>query len=843
VEPRAPAAAALIALLPFALHALAREVDRGIGFILHTSLDLPGFVPLALSLVDWGAAGRAALAWTALGAALWLATAAIAGRAGDPRSRLFPGERDRGGPHPSPRPLAREKAGRSWPAALGATAWLFAPLLLRPALTLLALAALAWRPAYPYGFTLPVALTQDWSFAQDAAAAAALVAGLLAHAGVLDPRPPSAAAARRAAGRLPRSGDVFLLAFLAYGLLTPAGARSFDAHPGNEPKYLRMALALGHGLTLDVDTVTAPMEALPVTPPGESLPRALRRVAGAARDLGLALGRGEADFDPGRIEAAGVAHLTVRGRDGGAYHVLAPGPAFLLAPALRLDRALNLRLGTPGRIGVTLLLWNLLAAALVAAVFALARAATGRAGVAAAAAGAFALLPPQLFYSFQFYPELPAALVVALALRALVFGRRWDARVCLLLGLGLAALPWLHQKYLPLWAALGLWALVRAVDRLVPLRALLALVLPQALALGLVALYNFAVTGSARPDALFRALGREGVSLAHAGQGALGLLLDARYGLVPYVPLLLLAAAGLLQPGGAARRLRRALPAAGVYYLTVAAAENWTGSISNLGRFLLPLVPLAAAFAALALVELPRRPAALALGLMLTAWSARLAWLLWHDPPAANDSGVLLGASTFADGHVYLPNLLLRSWSETAPALPAQLVAWVLLGLAVAWALRARPTPQPALTASRALALAAVCALALAWGLERWPGRRGAARFPQALRLDAGTLVFVSGDAQLAGDVLTTVGGEVTLVVRSATPLETLRLRPNAPVRVDTGTGRPRALPAGAVLPLPLTPPLGLRGRRGNQEFLTRARLRLAPASHSPEPLGLTIAR
>lgn len=814
--PRSLFVSAALALGPFALHGLAREVDRALGLLLHSSLDLPGFVPLALSLVDLGAAGRAVATWTAAGAGLWLLAAAF----GVQRAAA---------------------AAPAWRAALRASAGLFAPLLLRPACTLLALGALALRPAYPYGFTLPVALTQDWSFAQDAAAAAAWAAGLMSHAHARGAGRRVSAGLRCLARAGPRTSDVFVLAFLAYALLTPEGARSFEAHPGNEPKYLRMALALGHGLTLDVDTVTAPMEALPATPLAESLPRAVRRVAGDARELALAVARGDLGLDPRRMEASGSAHLTVRGRDGGAYHVLAPGPALLLAPVLRIERALNLSRATPGRLGLTLMAWNALAAALAAAIFALARDAGAHPAAAALASGAFALLPPQLFYSFQFYPEVPAALIMALVLRHLLFAPGFTARACAALGVGLAALPWLHQKYLPLWGALGLWALVRAVGTRAPPRALAALGLPQVLTLAFIALYNFSLTGSVRPDALFRALGREGVSVTHVGQGALGLLLDARYGLVPYVPLFLLAVAGLTRAGGEAARLRRALPAAGVYYLTVAAAENWTGSISNLGRFLLPLVPLAVAGAALVLPGLVRRPAALALGLMLAAWSARLAWLLWNDPLAANDSGVLLGASTFADGHVYLPNLLLRRWDDAAPALPAQLVVWAALAAAGVMILRGRPGRRPVLSGTRFLVGLVVAVLALASGLEGWPGRRGAARFPNTLRLNAGTLVSASGDVAAGDQGLTTAGGELTLTVRSSEPLEALRLSVSAPARLEHGAGPARMLRGGTWASLPLGPSLGLRGRRGNTEHLARVRVRLTPEC-AAQALGVILA-
>ena len=54
----------------------------------------------------------------------------------------------------------------------------------------------------------------------------------------------------------------------------------------------------------------------------------------------------------------------------------------------------------------------------------------------------------------------------------------------------------------------------RAVDQMVTLRGLALLLAPQAATLYLTALYNFAITGSARPDALFLAWGPGGVTSA-----------------------------------------------------------------------------------------------------------------------------------------------------------------------------------------------------------------------------------------------------------------------------------------------------------------------------------------
>ena len=158
---------ALRVLVLLALHAAAREVDRAVGLLLHTSLDLPGFVGEALRLVDPSSLASSVGAWCAGGLALWLVVG-------------------------------------------GGSASFFLPLLLRPAITLVALLALAVDPAYPYGFTLPVALSQDWGIAQDIATASAILAALAPRV--------------TWRWRIPAPGAVSLgfMAFVAYALLSPA---------------------------------------------------------------------------------------------------------------------------------------------------------------------------------------------------------------------------------------------------------------------------------------------------------------------------------------------------------------------------------------------------------------------------------------------------------------------------------------------------------------------------------------------------------------------------------------------------------------------------------------------
>ncbi len=764
----------LRALLPFALHGFAREVDTALGLVLRSSL-IPTSVLGEVGRVlaeSGGSVLRSVLLWTAGGAGLW--TVLSLGRA--------------------------RRDGRGLGAALGAGAEGFQALYLRPVLSILALLAVALSPAFPYAFTLPVALTQDWSLGQDAAALAVLVAGLAPSVRFPAPRPAA----------------VVFLSFLAYSFLTPEWARQWEGHPGNEPKYLRMAVAIGHEGTLDAEGVSAPMEELQPRPWWSSLGRALGTLAEESGGMARALLGGPTAVGKDAIRATRITRQTVQGKQGGVYYVLAPGPSLVLAPALRCDRALNRARGTPGRLAVSVLLWNLIAAALVAAVFVLARDATGRAGLAAALAFGFALVPPFLFYGFQFYPEMPGALVLALVFHRLVFVRDWTTRQAWIVGLMLATLPWLHQKFLPVWLVLVLTAVLAA--RGASRAAWVGLLLPQAATLYLTALYNFAITGSVRPDALFLAWGPAGVTSARLGQGLLGLLFDARYGILPMAPLYLLAGAGKLL--GGLRRFAPVLPAAAVYYLTVASADNWAGAVSNLGRYFLPLAPLAVALVAIALDRIGSRRGALALALMLAAWTAVFAHALWDDPHAANDSAVLLEKSTFADGNQYIPNLHLREWSDAAPGLWARVLAWLLAAAAVAAGLaRAAGRNHSPASPGRTLVAVVTFLLVAGFALERWPSADTAPRFHEAIGIGPDATVFFEGPVTVQDHQAVLRAGETRLVVRSAAPIGAIRA-----VLGGRGLLRARGMAplaaraAGAIVEIPLVPRHRLRDRAGHEE-------------------------
>ncbi len=88
------------------------------------------------------------------------------------------------------------------------------------------------------------------------------------------------------------------------------------------------------------------MEELPTRPLGESIPAAAATLGRESWADGASLFAGDAGRDA--IRATRITRQTIRGKDGGVYYVLAPGPSLMLAPALRLDRAINLAAGRAG---------------------------------------------------------------------------------------------------------------------------------------------------------------------------------------------------------------------------------------------------------------------------------------------------------------------------------------------------------------------------------------------------------------------------------------------------------------------------------------------------------------
>jgi hypothetical protein len=325
----------------------------------------------------------------------------------------------------------------------------------------------------------------------------------------------------------------------------------------------------------------------------------------------------------------------------------------------------------------------------------------------------------------------------------------------------------------------------------------------------------------------------------------LGLFLDARYGLLPYAPVYLLAAAGVAMADLGAARLRSLLPAAGVYYFTVAAADNWAGAVCNLGRYLMPLCPLAVAFVAVALARTAGRRGVLALVLALAAWTALLARALWNDPLAANDSWLLLAKSALADGNAYVPNLFIRTWADGAPGLGARVFSWlVLAGVLAAW-LRRVARGQGGASVVTVLSRATALLLAIAFLLEQWSTTRRGPEWPNVVETSPALTVFATGPVVAREGVFLAEAGVIELLVRSAPPLSSLSMLAGGEgwLRLPQG-GRVRLRPAGVRLELPLLEAAHLRDGEGSSEWLLRqavevdARETIVLRPESPEPRG-----
>ena len=164
-------------------------------------------------------------------------------------------------------------------------------------------------------------------------------------------------------------------------------------------------------------------------------------------------------------------------------------------------------------------------------------------GLTAGVVAVMSLSPPLAMYATQVYPEIPAALVVAVAIVALTGRPGWSTTV--LLAAGVIALPWLATKYIPVAAVLAAAGGWKVRDR-PPLLAGLVVTLSGAGAGYL--LFNQAVYGGLTPYAAgdffvggeFTALG-PAPNFAGRTQRILGLWVDRGFGLVAWQPAYLFA--------------------------------------------------------------------------------------------------------------------------------------------------------------------------------------------------------------------------------------------------------------------------------------------------------------
>jgi hypothetical protein len=214
-----------------------------------------------------------------------------------------------------------------------------------------------------------------------------------------------------------------------------------------------------------------------------------------------------------------------------------------------------------------------------------------------------AITAPFFFQSFVVYPDAPGAALVMVGVLALVGGQTLSIKRLVATGAALAILPWLHTRYVVAAVMLGAMILARQwttngdISQRSPQagrgrRVMALLSIPM---IGAACWFGFfyAIYGSPDPRGPYG--GDTQSAIANLSRGAVGLLFDQQFGVLPAAPVLLCALAGLVvlirrQPRLAAELLILAAP----YGLVVGSYQMWWGGSSSPGRFLVPvLLPMA----------------------------------------------------------------------------------------------------------------------------------------------------------------------------------------------------------------------------------------------------------
>lgn len=373
----------------------------------------------------------------------------------------------------------------------------------------------------------------------------------------------------------------------------------------------------------------------------------------------------------GRVAPSGA---TLPVHDIGLSVLVAPLYA-VAAPLSRLmpEKALRRVRMSPGLFAYSLVNLGLIAAVAMGARLLEVSFAAGGLGprAAAVAALAAALSPPVLSLSFLVFPEVPAFVVACLAVRLVHPPHPLGYRTYLLAAVLFGLLPWAHRKF-------GLFAIGLAFVLAWHHRATLGAFGARRLA-GLAAgfltpgaalvLWTFTYWGSVGGPLL---LERAPFSVEILKTGAVGLLFDREYGLLPWAPLYLLV------PAAAWRRRREVWPfvvPALALFLPAAAHDLWWGGFSPAARFLMPLVPLAA----LTVAPLLARPAFRWAGLALLVPQSIVTAYVWQHPralwPLGTGSHPVWSALPFGSTIASL----FPSMAATGPAGAVPIVGLVLL--------------------------------------------------------------------------------------------------------------------------------------------------------------------
>ncbi len=368
---------------------------------------------------------------------------------------------------------------------------------------------------------------------------------------------------------------------------------------GDEPKYVRYLENWYRGRGMDVSNL-GPIAELPAGTGNhaagnfDGLGRALARVGKDLTNDARRLSGLPAPPAPGPASSQGG--WFVDGKRGGVYQVHNPGISLLLLPGYLVDRALShtqvwhpqfpTDLYATG--GIVLLLyvaWGVI-------VFRLLRRSTADAALAWVVTAVVFLSLPVTAFAYQYYPEVAAGLIAAVLVHYNVWGDARSGTSAAAYGATAGFLPWLHLRFMPLTlGALVLFLIARPWTR----GSLTAFIAGLALPLAVLAVYDYHVTGSLMPWALY-ALTPEGelFSAARVWHDFPALWLDRTWGLAGHAPIYLLALPGLWLLWRKHARAAVAVIYAVLVIAIPAAGHGYTGAFTTPSRLIAAVVPLLA---------------------------------------------------------------------------------------------------------------------------------------------------------------------------------------------------------------------------------------------------------
>jgi hypothetical protein len=525
---------------------------------------------------------------------------------------------------------------------------------------------------------------------------------------------------------LKASGATFLFGIMLLSILfvmTPSRRFSepYDARwgTGDEPRYVRLAASLLYDGDADITNAEEHVGRRPE--PLQILSYVAEWPGEALSTLGDVL---STLWSESSDQASGLGGQVIRGKEGGTYYVYLPGFPLLLTPAMTLDAYLF-----PGRLPfvmLTCLIVGVLTA--VATARLIEPYLDGRLESYLMVTG-LGLILPMFFYSFQIYPEMAAALCLALMLATLL-DKNVDLRRALLFGMAAGLLPWLHTRYYSVLVVCMLALMYRVRRERVPGKiGASAFILPS-VSVALQCLYVFHIAGSLLPDTLWVLNGysRGGHLLnPEVLTGLYYLLLGREEGLLVYAPVFVLAVPGIFSLWRQSKFAACLSVAVVAPYLWISAShdQGGAGGWSPATRYLVPVTPV--------------------LALWLAAWLGRnefrrLRWSAFYVTLAASfwiAQGMLVERHFPYDRNAYLSSGVLNVSAGLGSALEAE--AWstrilypalLVLFLGLVWiGDRRRGRVSLGGVAVAAVGMVLVSgAIAQTWiGRERWLGAHPAA--------------------------------------------------------------------------------------------------------------------